>query len=43
MTKPDDDAWDVDDPRWAEEIFGGEWDDASGDAKPRSGVDGKEG
>ena len=29
------DGWDVDDPRWTEEIFGGE-DEASGDAKPRT-------
>ena len=30
------DAWDVDDPRWTEEIFGGGEDEASEDATPRT-------
>ena len=37
-----DDAWDADDPRWTDEIFGGDWDEASGDAKPRGGADGQQ-
>ena len=37
----DGDAWDVDDPRWTDEIFGGDWDEASGDAKPPGGADGQ--
>ena len=30
----DGDAWDVDDPRWTDEIFGGDWDEASGTTDP---------
>ena len=37
-----DEVWDVDDPRWTDEIFGGDWDEASGDAKPRGGAAGEE-